>query len=148
MVEVFLLCCLQSPLFVLWGRLFKLPSHSLSPPLTPHSLSVFQTSDAVCPMIQNSLQCPPADELKVFLWHSRPWWRIQRQEANKKIFSLRKWERRSRSMECTCQVKLRFWGFFGMPEVMNDINKTLMAMASQGHQRLLENALWKLKWDK
>ena len=61
--------------------------------LTP-SLSVFQTSDAVCPMIQNSLQCPPADELKVFLWHSRPWWRIQRQEENKKkIFSLRKSER-------------------------------------------------------
>lgn len=77
------------------------------------SPSVFQTSDAVCPMIQNSLQCPPADELKVFLWHSRPWWRIQRQEANKKIFSLRKWERKSRSVECTRQAKLRFFFFAG-----------------------------------
>lgn len=49
------------------------------PLLTPSlSLYVFQTSDAVCPMIQNSLQHPPTDELKVFLWHSRPWWGIQK----------------------------------------------------------------------
>lgn len=32
---------------------------------------------------------PLADELKVFLWHWKPWWRIQRQEANRKLASLR-----------------------------------------------------------
>lgn len=126
------LCCygLCNYLIIKWWRSFYstvckvlyslCEGDFLNNPVTPFlrlsrrtpSLAVFQTSDAVCPMIQNSPQCPPADELKVFLWHSRPWWRIQRQEADEKTFSLRKGERKSRSVECTCQAKLPFFFFF------------------------------------
>lgn len=137
------LCCcgLYNCLIIKWWRSFystvckvlysfnegEFLNYQVTPFSASHcslSLSVFQTSDAVCPMIQNSLQCPFADELKVFLWHLRSWWRIQRQKGNKKIYIYIFIEkvRGEESMDCTYQAKLRFrfFSFFFFQVARND----------------------------
>ena len=148
MEEVFLLRCLQSPLFVLWGRLFKLPSHSLSPPPAPHCppLSLRLSDFRRC--LSNDPEQPSASPrwwiksvplaFEALVGDSKGRRRIKKRKKN-----LFLWEsERGRVAPWSALVELNsdslFFIFCSVPEVMDDINKTLTAMASQGHHHFGE----------